>query len=161
MLLSGSCHCKKIGFTLLSRHTYPFNLCYCEICRKTAGGGGYAINLGGEASSLEVEGAEYLSIYKAKLVDPDGVSHVSSAERRFCKVCGSALWLWDPSWPELIHPFASAIDSELPPSPEQTHLMTAHKANWVGIARGEKDQIFLEYPDESIAEWHIRLGLEV
>jgi hypothetical protein len=39
--------------------------------------------------------------------------------------------------------------------------MTAHKASWVSIDRGEKDQVFPEYPDESIAEWHIRLDLEV
>ena len=160
MLLSGSCHCAKVGFTLVSRHPYPFNLCYCEICRKTAGGGGYAINLGGEASTLEVKGEEYLSIYRARLVDHEGGSYVSSAERRFCKVCGSALWLWDPAWPELIHPFASAIDSELPPAPEKTHLMTTYKAGWVYLADGRRDQFFLKYPDESIADWHKRLGLE-
>jgi hypothetical protein len=160
MLLSGSCHCGKVSFKLVSRHPYPFNICYCEICRKTAGGGGYAVNLGGEASSLDVEGEKYLSIYKATLVDKDVGPYVSSAERNFCKACGSALWLWDPAWPELIHPFASAIDSELPSTPEKTHLMTAYKASWVTIANGKEDQLFLEYPDESIADWHKRLGLE-
>jgi hypothetical protein len=32
---------------------------------------------------------------------------------RFCSVCGSALWVWDPRWPERVHPFASAIDTDL------------------------------------------------
>ena len=46
MLLEGSCHCGAVRFKLRSAHPYPFNLCYCSICRKPAGGGGYAINLG-------------------------------------------------------------------------------------------------------------------
>ena len=47
MLLEGSCHCGAVHFSVESEHPYPFNLCYCSICRKTAGGGGFAINLGG------------------------------------------------------------------------------------------------------------------
>ena len=46
MHLHGSCHCGAVTFSLNSAHPYPFNICYCSICRKTAGGGGYAINLG-------------------------------------------------------------------------------------------------------------------
>ena len=42
--------------------------------------------------------------------------------------CGSALWVWDPRWPDLVHPFASVIDTELPVAPERTHLMQASKA---------------------------------
>lgn len=41
------------------------------------------------------------------------------------------LWAWDPRWPDLIHPFASAIDTELPVPPERTHLMLSSKASWV------------------------------
>ena len=47
MLLKGSCHCEAVHFSVESEHPYPFNLCYCSICRKTAGAGGFAINLGG------------------------------------------------------------------------------------------------------------------
>ena len=62
-------------------------------------------------------------------------------------------------WPELVHPFASAIDSPLPPAPERTHLMLGSKAAWVEPAIGPGDQEFAGYPDEAIAEWHERLGL--
>ena len=65
MKLEGSCHCGGVRFLLESRHPYPFNHCYCSICRKTAGGG-YAINLGGEADSLSVTGEENLRIYQAR-----------------------------------------------------------------------------------------------
>ena len=40
MHLEGSCHCGKVRFSVKAPHPYPFNLCYCSICRKTAGGGG-------------------------------------------------------------------------------------------------------------------------
>ncbi len=39
MLLEGSCHCGAVAFRLESAHPYPYNICYCSICRKTAGGG--------------------------------------------------------------------------------------------------------------------------
>ena len=88
----------------------------------------------------------------------DGVA--SNAERRFCKLCSSGLWLYDSRWPDLVHPFASAIDSDLPTPPERIHLMLESKANWVEVAQGDNDRCFAEYPDESLAQWHERLGLK-
>ena len=160
MRLEGSCHCGRVHFALDSAHPYPFNLCYCSICRKTAGSGGYGINLGGVAASLSVSGGEHLSVYRALLLDDDGERRESPAERRFCAHCGSALWVWDPRWPVLIHPFASAIDTPLPVPPERVHLMLDSKAPWVVPAIGPQDQQYAEYPVESIAEWHQRLHLE-
>ncbi len=160
MLLAGSCHCQAVRFELHSSHPYPFNLCYCSICRKTAGGGGFAINLGGDHASLKVKGREHLRVYRAKLGrHADGTPIESEGERHFCGLSGSALWLWDPRWPELVHPHASAIDTDLPLPPERTHLMLGSKASWVEPAIGPRDQQFDDYPDESIAAWHDRLGL--
>ena len=155
MKLEGSCHCGAVRFAVESAHPYPFNLCYCSICRKTAGGGGYSINLAADYATLQVEGKENISIYQAAI---DGKK--SPAQRHFCKHCASFLWLWDPRWPELVHPFASAIDSKLPVPPERTHLMLGAKASWVEPCTGKNDKSFEEYPDESIAGWHKRLGLE-
>lgn len=160
MNLEGSCHCRAVRFKLRSAHPYPFNLCYCSICRKTAGAGGYAINLGAANSTLQVDGQENITVYRARIQDQDsGVITESPAQRNFCRICGSALWAWDPRWPELIHPFASAIDSSLPVPPQHTHLMVSSKASWVELQPGENDKVFDGYPDESIAEWHRRLGL--
>jgi len=159
MHLEGSCHCRAVRFSLESKHPYPFNLCYCSICRKTAGGGGFAINLGGDARTLEVDGREHVRIYHAVMRDGSENDEHSPAERHFCGECGSALWLWDPRWPELIHPFASAIDTPLPMPPERTHLMLGSKAPWVEVRTDPRDKRFDEYPEESIAEWHERLGL--
>ena len=160
MKLEGSCHCRAVRFSVNSVHLYPYNLCYCSICRKTAGGGGYAINLGGEYSTLEIVGGQNISVYHARMVEREsGQIMESPGQRHFCAVCGSALWVWDPRWPELVHPFASAIDSDLPVPPQRTHLMLSAKAPWVKVQTGVHDKVFDEYPDETIAEWHARLDL--
>lgn len=127
-------------FTVSSPHPYPFNVCYCSICRKTAGSGGFAINLGGEVETLKVKGKRHLKVYRAVIRGDDGaVIDESVAERNFCGKCGSALWLWDPRWPELVHPQAGAIDTPLPTPPERTHLMLDSKAAWVEPCLGKKD----------------------
>jgi hypothetical protein len=161
MRLEGSCQCGEVHFSLDSAHPYPYNLCYCSICRKTAGGGGYAINLSGDATTLDVQGREHVKIYRAKIHDANsGATSTSTAERNFCGHCGTMLWLWSPEWPELLHPFASAIDTPLPTPPEHTHLMLGSKAPWVIVHDAPNDKRFDGYPDESIAAWHQRLGLE-
>lgn len=161
MQLEGSCHCGSVRFRVFSAQPYPFNQCYCSICRKVAGGGGYAINLGGDYESLTLEGEEFISIYRAMIEDSETAeTRESPGQRHFCKKCGSALWQWDPRWPELVHPFASSIDTELPAPPECTHMMLGSKAAWVKVHAEPKDKLFEEYPQESLAEWHQRLGVE-
>ena len=49
MRLEGSCRCGAISFSVNSHTPYPYQRCYCSICRKSAGGGGYAINIMGLA----------------------------------------------------------------------------------------------------------------
>ena len=155
MKLNGSCHCRAVRFTVDAASPCPYMRCYCSICRKTAGGGGYAINLGAQRETLAIEGEENLAVYRATM--PDG--HVSSGERNFCRICGSALWLFDPNWPELIHPHASAIDTDLPVPPESVHIMLGSKASWVEPAIQKGDETFDAYPKESLADWHARHGI--
>lgn len=153
--LDGSCRCGAVRFSVTSHTPVPYQLCYCSICRKQQGGGGYAINLGADATSLTVEGEEQLGLYRARIEDDEHPTcKLSSGERRFCRECGSALWLFDPDWPELVHPFASAIDSELPPPPSRVHLMLKYKAGWVEPAIGPDDALFDLYPEKSIEDWH-------
>ncbi len=92
MRLDGSCHCGAVRFTLESPHPHPFNLCYCSICRKTAGGGGFAINLSGVHDTLEVEGREHVRMYQAKIQrEGDAEPQESPGRRHFCGRCGSPL----------------------------------------------------------------------
>lgn len=160
MHLEGSCHCRKIRFSVDSAEPVPFMRCYCSICRKTAGGGGWAINLGAATRTMKVTGKRHLRIYRARLQDDTGEgTHTSTGRRYFCAHCGSALWLWDPTWPELVHPHASAIDTPLPTPPEHVHGLLGSKASWVQIEGRADDPRFDGYPDVSLAEWHQRTGL--
>lgn len=160
MLLKGSCHCRAVRFSVRSHHPYPFMRCYCSICRKTAGAGGYAINIAGDNRTLRVEGEENITVYHARIQNPeDAEPHISRGERRFCRHCGSCLWVYDPDYPDLMHPFASAIDADLPKPPEHTHIMLDFAASWVELPKQPRDHHYARYPDASIAGWHERLGL--
>jgi hypothetical protein len=158
-LLKGSCRCDAVRFEVQSHAPYPYQLCYCSICRKTAGGGGFAINLSADARTLKVTGKRALRIYRARIRDDAKHCRTSSGERNYCVKCASALWLFDPEWPELVHPFAAAIDTPLPRPPSKVHLMLRFKPSWVVPEIGRGDRQFHEYPQQSIEDWHRQRGL--
>jgi hypothetical protein len=150
-----------VTFTVKSSEPVPFNRCYCTACRKTAGAGGFAINIGADFKTLKVEGREHIRVYHARIPDPEtGEITVSKGERSFCELCGSALWAWDPDWPDLVHPHASAIDTDLPVPPFNWHMMLGSKASWAVPCIGRSDRKFDEFPDQSLADWHRENGFD-
>ena len=159
MELAGSCHCQAVRFSVEAGAPVPFLHCYCSICRKIGGSGGFGINLGADFATLAVMGREHIKVYRSKIADATGLMVESPGERSFCGNCGSALWLWDPRWPELVHPYAGAIDTDLPEPTLRSHIMMTSKPGWVAADLREGDQVFDEYPDESLADWHKRMGL--
>jgi hypothetical protein len=159
MHLEGSCHCRAVRFDVEAHSPVPFMHCHCGICRKTAGSGGHAINLGADATTLKVRGSKNVGVYRALLREPGRRTRRSPARRHFCLRCGSPLWLWDPRWPELLHPHASAIDTPLPKPPEVVEAALDFAANWVDVAKGRGHVHCRRWPDESLADWHARHGL--
>ncbi len=155
MKLRGSCHCGAVRFEVQADAPVPYMRCYCSICRKTAGTGGFAINLGARADTLKVSGRRQLRVYQA--IQADG--QPSPAQRHFCVRCGSALWVSDPRWPDLVHPHAGAVDTPLPPPPEHVHIMLGSKPGWVAVEGRDGDACFDAYPDRSLADWHRDHGL--
>ena len=155
--LEGSCRCGKVRFSADSSAPVPFMLCYCSICRKTAGAGGFAINLHADKRTLTVQGET--AVFHAELDNGHGEWRISTAERHFCGGCASALWVFDPEYPEIFHPFASAIDSELPKAPSRVHMMLSSKASWVESAIDADDRCFDELPDIALEDWHRAHGL--
>ncbi|RYZ68700.1 MAG: GFA family protein [Proteobacteria bacterium] len=156
--LKGSCQCQKVRFTVRSDQYYPYQLCYCSICRKQGGGGGFAINISASAPTLKVVGKKFVKVHHARMKNRgDQHAHRSSGERHFCGECGSCLWVFDKDYPELLHPFASAIDTPLPIPPEKTHICLEFKAPWVKPDFGPRDKKFKRYPKESIQQWHERV----
>ena len=118
--------------------------------------------------------------------------HIASSERNFCKKCSTMLWLYDETWcvsntaflclnlthtahfrPELLHPFASAIDSPELDSPEslvnsapfppprrlahgvliQVVVKANSKPAYVRLPEGKKE-VYEDYGPDSIEEWH-------
>ncbi len=159
MKLEGSCHCGAVTFTVNSRTPYPFNHCYCSKCRKT-GGGGYAVNIMAAYDTLEVTGADNISVYRSRnnhrgLYEEDGLGF---SRRSFCKTCGTPLWIYNTRYPDAVYPVATAIDTPLPAAPARTHLMLGYKASWIPVPDGTDDTHHEFYPDEGIEQWHRRLG---
>jgi hypothetical protein len=101
------------------------------------------VELAGHAASLKVEGSENIRVYRA-----------STAERHFCGICSSGLWIFHPGDPNLIFPYASAVDTPLPKAPDHTHMMTEFNASWVQIISESHDEFHERFPDESIVRWH-------
>ncbi len=156
--LEGSCHCGAVRFSAESKAPMPFSRCYCTICRKTSGGGGYTINLLADARTLKIDGEEHITVYRSKENDrgayeDDGLGF---SRRHFCARCGSALWVHNPKWPDFLHPFASAIDTDLPKPPEIQSIMTAHAVNWVDLPVGPR---FENYPEMGLEDWHRAHGV--
>jgi hypothetical protein len=156
--LEGSCHCGAVRYTVKSHTPQPYMRCYCSICRKTAGSGGYAINIMGQAKTLKVTGQSHLGIYRA-IFDKDGKKVRGSSRRHFCKKCGSALYIFDPRWPQWIYPHASAIDTPLPAPAEVSHILLDSKESWVEVPTGKRHHRFDGFPEESIEDWHKARGL--
>jgi len=65
----------------------------------------------------------------------------------------------DQRWDYGVWPNACALDTPLPETPSNVHLMQRFKPGWVPVpGRGPR---FPRYPELSIADWHERHGLTV
>jgi hypothetical protein len=58
--LEGSCRCRAISFSVDGHTPFSYQSCYCSICRKSVGDGGYAINIMDLAETLKVKGKSAL-----------------------------------------------------------------------------------------------------
>ena len=98
MEIKGSCYCGQVKFAAVSHTPYPYMRCYCSMCRKTAGGGGYAINIMVQADTFIVEGEAHVAVHDNWIDDDEhpGKLKKSSGEGYYCHHCGSALWASDP-----------------------------------------------------------------
>ncbi|MDA0367779.1 MAG: GFA family protein [Proteobacteria bacterium] len=164
MKLEGGCHCGAVSFSVKSLAPVPYMRCYCSICRKTAGSGGYGINLSGQFDTLKVTGGDHVRTYQVeKCATEHGAGapkgELSSGLRAFCDTCGTALWVYSPEWPSLVHPFAGVIETPLPTPPEIVHIMLDYKVSWVEVPFGPGHQHFPGYPHESLEAWHRRHGM--
>ncbi|KAH8808404.1 DUF636 domain protein [Xylogone sp. PMI_703] len=158
MKLEGSCQCGGVEFNLESHTPVPYQLCACSICRKVGGYSG-SVNLGGIADTLNItKGKDLIKKYNAIKNRGTPKEEKCTSERNFCSNCSTMLWLWDKTWPELIHPFASAIDTELPSPDEMVCVEGDSKPDWVRWPEGKK-QVHQNFGTDSIEGWHKKHNL--
>ncbi|KAJ1344283.1 hypothetical protein BSLG_001423 [Batrachochytrium salamandrivorans] len=121
----------------------------------------------GEFATLHLSGTDpnmAHSVYRASIPATDSTpASLSTHERHFCCMCGSALWAYDSRWPESIYPFATAIDTPTLPSvpiKDQIHIFTGFRKDYSPPipANVEAVHCFGGYPDIGIAEWHKKHG---
>ncbi|CAG8555444.1 4529_t:CDS:10 [Ambispora leptoticha] len=106
---------------------------------------------------------EYVKVYrgiKDKNVPKDQQEECGN-RRHFCGECSAMLWAYDPKWPQWCYPFASAIDTDLPVSKRPVCIMLKHKANWAQVPSEKDADLYDEYPDESLEEWHKPSSTEI
>ncbi|KLT45772.1 DUF636 domain protein [Cutaneotrichosporon oleaginosum] len=162
MLLEGSCHCRKVKYTLESHTPVPYQLCQCSICRKVGGYMG-SVNIMGNAASLKfVRGEELLVKYKPVLEfgADDTPQKTATSERVFCSVCSAALWNYHPEYPEWIYPFASTIDTQLP-KPAAQHFVILRSSCPAYVPTPEGFDVYDDYgpaASGSIESWHKKNG---
>lgn len=161
MRLEGSCHCGKVRFSVEAPEPVPYLRCFCSICRKTAGSGGFGINLGARVEGMVIEGEEHIRVYDpaSKRAGGRPGGGPGGSGRRFCGHCGAPLWNWDANWPGLIHPHAGAIDTSLPVPPAHVDMMLGSAMAWATAGLAAPEKAFDDYPDEALADWHRRHGL--
>src|SRR5207248_9491722 len=124
MRLEGSCRCGAVRFSFDSHTPYPYQRCYCSICRKSAGGGGYAINIMGDADTLKVTGRRAIRVWHAMMDGEEG-----SAERHVRRHGGTAVRVSDQNRRRLIPPLAWALHTPLPPPPATGQLLLRDRAS--------------------------------
>src|ERR1044071_4354074 len=90
MRLGGSCRCGAVRFSVESHTPYPYQRCFCSICRKSASGGGYTINIMAVADTMKMQDRSAIRVWHAMI---DG--ETGSAARHFCRNCGTPLWVFD------------------------------------------------------------------
>jgi hypothetical protein len=151
MLLQGSCHCGAVSFTVNSHSPQPYQRCYCSICRKAGGAGGFAINIIADNETKQVIGQDQVAEYRA--VKGGQLSH---HRRYFCRQCGSHLWAWNESCPELVHPLAAVVDTHLPKPSHFVDIMLDSAVPWVELHAGDYIERFADLPDQSIEAWRWR-----
>jgi len=115
---------------------------------------------------LTVEGEENLTVYRASSSDSTNEQERYKSERKFCKHCSAMLLLNIKAYPDIVFPFASAIDTKLldpakldKPQP-LTIMFSDDKLPWAHLPEGEK-KLFKTYPDKNFQEWMENAGLSM
>ncbi|PWE29322.1 aldehyde-activating protein [Maritimibacter sp. 55A14] len=124
-MLTGGCLCGAVRFAIEGPAPPPL-ACHCSQCRKQSGHVWAATDCPREA--LTVDGAEALNWYRSS----------ESAERGFCRVCGSFLF-WRGDGATRVDVAMGALDAPTGLT-LAGHIWTADKGDYYDIADGIPQQ---------------------
>ena len=140
-MYQGSCLCGSIRYSLTGELS-DFGYCHCTSCRK-ASGSAHGANAGIERGQFQLH-------------DPDGYlrEYESSPgkKRAFCGHCGSPLYAYLTTTPDLIRIRLGSLDTPFDKRPK-AHTFISDKAGWDVI--GDDLPQFDEWADPAVL---IQLG---
>lgn len=118
---TGGCHCGRVRYQVLAA---PLSVqhCHCSQCRKgfaTLSAQGAVIR----RADIRISGEAALTRYRTS----------SSFEYRFCSTCGSRIFAYEDSEPDLMYFMPATLDGGAHPghpADKESHIHVASKATW-------------------------------
>lgn len=129
MAHKGSCLCEAVSYTVVGPPTLQY-LCHCRNCQKLSGGA-FNANCFFPRSSFKVTtGQQHLSIYHCEVTGSGLITH-----RHFCGKCGTPLFIYPDSKPDVVVVMAGTLDEFDAFEPKQ-ETWVSHRRDWVKGVEG-------------------------
>ncbi|KAI8872650.1 hypothetical protein GQ42DRAFT_65318 [Ramicandelaber brevisporus] len=133
----GSCACGSVHYTAETDTPAPYLKCYCSICRKSAGSGGYAVFIRTLGSKFNItSGHASIGHYRAAKDSslPKDKQELFPLSRSYCTECGTYLFFrhFENREEGEVYLFASSIDNvkDVPVAPVSYHIFLAGAPEW-------------------------------
>jgi hypothetical protein len=139
---TGGCHCGRVRYAVLAA---PLSVqhCHCSQCRKgfaTLSAQGAVIR----RADLRITGEEALTRYRTS----------KSFEYRFCATCGSRIFAYEDSEPELMYFMPATLDGGVHPGhppDRESHIHCGSRAEWERLT-DDLPKFEEASPDEIVSE---------
>jgi hypothetical protein len=118
--MAGRCLCRDLAFEVTPPTLWCAH-CHCTMCQR-AHGAAFVTWVGIAEESLHLHAAETLVWYRSS----------ESAERGFCRRCGSTLFFRSRQWPGEIHVVRANFDGAIDREPSG-HVFWQSHADWVEL----------------------------
>jgi len=165
MKLEGSCHCGAVKFTVQSHTPYPYMRCYLldlpqDRWRRRLRDQHHGPRRSRSPCAARNSSACFARAIRDKANPPRHALGRSPA--LLCENAAGALWVWDPALDGLGVPVRvgdrHTVTEAAGGAGDHARL---RRAVGGAIPKGRGHTHFGEYPEEGIADWHAKRGLDV
>jgi hypothetical protein len=147
MHLEGSCHCRKVKFTVESGRAGSVHAVLLLDLPQDRRGRRLRDQPRRVARSMKVTGKRHLRIYRARLANEGGTgARLSTARRYFCAIAAARCGRGIRRGPSSCTRTPAPSTPRFPLPPESVHCLVGSKAPWVKVEGGADDPRFDEYP---------------